>query len=235
MRLKGWLPVLVVAAIVASMAIAETVTTANQGRPGNQGCWPVCIGGPVVVVGPDGGPVNVYGTVIVDGGHITVTGPDGGPVPVTQASFPWFVTGPDGGALDVTVRNPDGGPVSVSVSVSIDGGTISTFPGQCMSTLPDGGPVHKSTALSNAGAVNCPASQAPNRQYIVFCMNQEQGVGGRSKIRIDGVDPIIGGANPGDVLERGDCILYPIASSVVPRCISNGNHNLASFECIHAP
>ena len=247
-RSTWWWPIAGIALLLAlAFAYAETRTIVNQGRPGNEGPWPVT--GNIFITSDGGFGVVVNNNVHVvgaDGGVIPVdqhsfpwliAGADAGAVPVTQASFPWFVTGPDGGRLDVTVYGPDGGPLNVSVSVDIalDGGAIAAYPGYCDSTLPDGGPVHKSTAISGAGAVNCPTDQAPNRQYIVFCVNAEQGAGGRAKIRIDGVAPIMGAANPGDVLERGDCVLYPIKSSVVPQCISNGNHNINTFECLHAP
>ncbi len=77
--------------LVAGVAFAQTVVM--QGKPGNQGAWPVTLssggGGSIPVVGPDGGVVQIAGTVIV-------VGPDGGVVQINGS-----VVGSDGGAVDI--------------------------------------------------------------------------------------------------------------------------------------
>ena len=103
----------------SGLVAAQTPVKADQGRPGNQGPWPVT------------------GTFfLADGGVIKVIqgpGQDGGAWNVSVNNFPhsFVATGPDGGAVvvqgTVTVVGPDGGAVLIQGPVdqgkSRDGGT----------------------------------------------------------------------------------------------------------------
>lgn len=59
--------------LVGLYAWADTPVTANQGKPGNQGCWPVCTSGTTTVTFDGGflGTVNVN----FDGGYLGTTAP----------------------------------------------------------------------------------------------------------------------------------------------------------------
>jgi hypothetical protein len=75
-----WLSVVVGALLLGWLVLpawADTPITANQGKPGNQGPWPVLVSGNVNIVF-DGG-------CSFTGGSIISTGPDGGSVLVHAA------------------------------------------------------------------------------------------------------------------------------------------------------
>jgi len=229
--------------MTAGSVFGQQLVKADQGAPGNQGPWPVKVVGPINVI--------VGGS---DGGATAVVGVDGGPVPVSQASFPWKVSGadggpvqvsgsvtvvgPDGGAVQVSVSGPvvvqgaDGGPVQVSGSVTVlgaDGGSVAVTSTQATCNSP----THTTTSVGTS-AVNCPGAQLAGRYSIVICNSLENpGAGSRViKVRIDGVNPVIGAGNPGDVLGVGDCIPYFITSAIVPRCIASlANTQATGLEC----
>jgi len=92
-----------VVAFVASFAYAQTVVKADQGRPGNQGPWPVTVTGGAFVVG-DGGsiavserqcnPLSPHKITVVDGGCITV--------PATPSLYRYYIR------IDNTLQNVAG-------------------------------------------------------------------------------------------------------------------------------
>lgn len=187
--------IFLVALLLSTLAVAQSLVKADQGAPGNQGPWPVKVVGPVTV--------TVGGS---DGGTTIVVGRDGGPVSVSQGSFPWYVTGADGGAVLVS-------------------GT--TTPAACSS------PTYSDTTVGLV-AGNCPASQLAGRYSIVICNSLENpGIGSRYiKVRVDGVAPVMGVGNPGDVLGVGDCIPYFIPAGTVPKCIaSHAATHATGLEC----
>ena len=187
--------IFLVALLLSTLAVAQSLVKADQGAPGNQGPWPVKVVGPVTI--------TVGGA---DGGFTIVVGRDGGPVPVSQGSFPWYVTGADGGAVLVT-------------------GT--TTPAACAT------PTYSTTSVGTS-AVNCPTTQLTGRYSIVICNSLENpGIGSRYiKVRIDGTNPVMGVGQPGDVLGVGDCIPYFVPASVVPKCIASHAATYATgLEC----
>jgi hypothetical protein len=203
-----------VALLLSTLAVAQSLVKADQGAPGNQGPWPVKVVGPVTV--------TVGGS---DGGVTIVVGRDGGPVPVSQGSFPWYVTGADGGALSVSQSN---GPWTFT---GADGGAVlvsgTTTPAAC------GTPTYSTTSVGLA-AVNCPGAQLAGRYSIVICNSLENpGLGSRYiKVRVDGTNPVMGTGNPGDVLGVGDCIPYYIPAGVIPKCIASHAATYATgLEC----
>ena len=78
--LPRWLFALCTFALVAAGVVhAQTRTTADQGRPGNQGSWPVVISGSApgtssIVAGPDGGAVNVQSPCVTVVESVTSVG-----------------------------------------------------------------------------------------------------------------------------------------------------------------
>jgi len=67
-----------VATITAIEARAQNTIKADQGKPGNQGPWPVTVIGPVVVLN-DGGVTGITVVVVFDGGPVSQgPGADGG-------------------------------------------------------------------------------------------------------------------------------------------------------------
>jgi len=206
---KFWVRFSIALMLLGAASWAGQVMTVDQGMPGNQGPWPVKVVGPINVI--------VGGS---DGGATAVVGVDGGPVPVSQASFPWKVSG------------ADGGPVQVSGSVTVlgaDGGSVAVTSTQATCNSP----THTTTSVGTS-AVNCPGAQLAGRYSIVICNSLENpGSGARIiKVRIDGVNPVIGAGNPGDVLGVGDCIPYFITSAIVPRCIASlANTQATGLEC----
>lgn len=118
-------------------------------------------------------------------------------------------------------------PVTFSGStvVSVDGGVIGTFPAQC------GTRDEKVTSVGVA-AGNTPSTQLADRYYIQLCVSLEETGNPLVKCTVDGVDPAIGEANPGDTLRIGSCVTYAVAAGVVPRCISDTAATaVTSYEC----
>lgn len=74
------LPFILFVLVLAGVAYSQTTVKSDQGRPGNQGSWPVTItggsGSTSIVIGPDGGAVVVSGSVFP--GQCRQTTPDGG-------------------------------------------------------------------------------------------------------------------------------------------------------------
>lgn len=89
-------------------------------------------------------------------------------------------------------------------------------------------------AITSVGvaAVNTPASQLSGRMFITLCNSLQNAGTPLVKCRTDGTAPVMAATNAGDVLGIGDCITYPISSSVVPSCISDTAATyVTSFEC----
>lgn len=103
---------------------------------------------------------------------------------------------------------------------------VGTTPLTCTS------PTHKVTSVGVA-AGSCPSSQLTSRRSIQLCNSIENTGNPLIKIRVDGTNPTMGTSNVGDVLAPGDCITYPIGSTVTPKCISDTAATaLTSLECI---
>jgi len=110
-----------------------------------------------------------------------------------------------------------------SGSVSI--GSVNTTPQLC------GTPAEKITSVG-VTAVSTPSSQLANRRVITLCNSPENPGSPKVKCRIDGVTPVMGNTNPGDVLTISSCITYPISASVTPSCISDTAATaVTSIEC----
>jgi len=116
---------------------------------------------------------------------------------------------------------------TISTALSLDGGqSIGTFPINC------GTVAHDVVSVTSGGAVNFPAAQLAGRVYIELC-NSQEGLPHDAKIRVDGVAPVNGVANKGDVLSRGDCKTYAISSAVTPKVIGSNvpATTVTSYEC----
>lgn len=125
--------------------------------------------------------------------------------PGTQGGWPVTVVGaPDGGAS----------------------GSLFVSPYQCNPTSPN-----KSTTVSTV-AVSVPATNAAGRRYTTLCVSLETGGVPTLKCRTDGVAPVMGITNPGDVLGLGDCINYTVPDSRVIQCIAAGATYVTTFECL---
>lgn len=123
---------------------------------------------------------------------------------------PWPVIGGTGG---VAIVGADGGV------------SISTTPGYCTAI------VHTSTAVGVA-STNTPAAQQAGRRYITICNSLQNTSTPSVKCRVDGTAPVMAATNAGDVLGVGDCILYPVSATVIPKCIADAAAtNVTTFEC----
>jgi len=117
------------------------------------------------------------------------------------------------------------GPWPVTVVMPVGSG-IPVTPQLCLTNI------HKNTAVGGA-AVSTPAAQLAGRRMIVLCNSLQNAGNPTVKCRVDGVLPILAATNPGDVLGRGDCILYAIPDTNIPKCISSGAAvNVISSECL---
>lgn len=100
-------------------------------------------------------------------------------------------------------------PVSIPGTV-----TATTVPTTC------GTPTQKAFTIGVTAAA-CPSAQLASRKTILICNSQENTGAPKIKIRIDGVAPVMGAGNPGDVLSPGDCIQYAVGATTTPQCISD--------------
>ncbi len=115
MRKETYAAVGLVLLLVGAVAGAQQLVKADQGRPGNQGPWPVSIigfefdggitftGGSIVVKGPDGGAAVIQGTVsgsicnavLIDAGapqQVTSVGVAATLVPAQPTANRYYVT-----------------------------------------------------------------------------------------------------------------------------------------------
>lgn len=81
-------------------------------------------------------------------------------------------------------------------------------------------PSNKVTSVGVASG-NTPSAQLASRSAIMLCNSYENSGTPLVKCRIDGGTPAMGAATPGDVLYKGDCVIYAIGAAVVPKCISD--------------
>lgn len=92
-------------------------------------------------------------------------------------------------------------------------------------------PTHAVTVVSNTGAT-VPASALARRVTIDVCNSLENAGTPVMKCRMDGTAPVMGTANVGDVLAKGDCVRYRVGSGTSVKCISDTVGAVAhSLEC----
>lgn len=97
---------------------------------------------------------------------------------------------------------------------------------QCVS------PTHSATLLNTSTSTAVPAIPLTSRRFAVLCNSPENTAGTLMKIRVDGLNPVIGAGNVGDVLQVGNCVAYNIQSTVAIKAISNTSTTyLLSLEC----
>jgi len=102
---------------------------------------------------------------------------------------------------------------------------VQTTPQICLT------PKHNITSVGLA-AGNTPAAQLAARRFITFTNSPENAGSPKVKCRIDGVAPVMGNTNVGDVLTLGSSITYAIGTATVPQCISDTAATaVISFEC----
>lgn len=89
-----------------------------------------------------------------------------------------------------------------------------TTPGACLN------PVHKVVSVGTS-ATACPATTLSGRRWVQICNSVENASTPKIKIRIDGTNPVMGIANPGDSLGVGDCASYAVTASTVINCIAD--------------
>jgi hypothetical protein len=116
--------------------------------------------------------------------------------------------------------------------VFIDGGLVATVPARCSPTLLDAGSPWQVTSVGVA-AVNVPATSAATRYYLEVCSSTENTGTPLVKCLGNGVSPVIGLTNRGDVLGVSDCHTYAIAGTNQLSCISDTAATaVTSYECI---
>lgn len=119
------------------------------------------------------------------------------------------------------------------------------IPDSCARLLPDGGSPHQVITFqstTDGGVIQLPPYPTPSRRYVVGCLSPEsRSTACLAKCRTDGVNPVMGDTNRGDVLLYGACISYGVATKgkdagFVPiLCTTNGNDGgctMTSFECL---
>lgn len=112
-----------------------------------------------------------------------------------------------------------------SMASSSNTDSVSTSAMQCTAA------VHKSTTVG-AAAVNLPSTQLFNRRFVTYCNSVENAAAPTVKIRIDGVAPVMGLGNPGDVLSVGSCVTYNINSNHTAQAIASAaGTGVTSLEC----
>lgn len=120
-------------------------------------------------------------------------------------------TSPDGGVLRRVKVDPQGRLVVASTSP--DGGTSSTtiVSFQCSAV--------GQTVTSVGVAASTITVGLANRWYARICNSSENAGTPLVKCRDDAVNPVMGIANAGEVLEVGDCVSYYTTNAI--RCISD--------------
>lgn len=87
-------------------------------------------------------------------------------------------------------------------------------------------------SIGNGAAVTVPAASLAGRRYIRICVSSENVGSPYIKCLLGGNAPIIGIANPGDVIVTGECLPYTAASTDTIKCIgSAAGVGVTTFEC----
>lgn len=89
----------------------------------------------------------------------------------------------------------------------------------------------KTDTVTSVGvtAVATPAADQASRTSILLCNSSENTGAPLVKCRGDGTNPAMGNTTPGIVLNKGDCVVYNVASI---KCISDTAATAVSgFEC----
>lgn len=91
-----------------------------------------------------------------------------------------------------------------------------TTPRLCGSPVPGGRQVD-----SVDGGTQIPGTNAANRRFLTICNSLENSGTPLVKCREDGVGPLMGTGNVGDVLGVGDCVPYAVSDQQNVRCVTN--------------
>lgn len=128
---------------------------------------------------------------------------------------------PDGRSPVNPAKKPDGTSSPINVDAS---GNAVVVPPICSTTA-------QSVVSVGATAVLVPASPLSGRKTLRVCVSLENAGSPKVKCLLGGT-PVMGVANPGDVLAPGDCYPYAIDSSVVVKCIADtAGTAVTTFEC----
>lgn len=116
-------------------------------------------------------------------------------------------------------------PVRIVAGSGSTASNVNVTPQQC------GTVSHKSTTAGVAAAAT-PSSALASRRFVTLCNSAQNTGSPLVKCRADGTDPVMAVTNPGDVLGVGDCITYPVASTVTTKCIADtATTYVTSLEC----
>lgn len=130
-----------------------------------------------------------------------------------------------------------GGSSGSGGNVLIDGGLVAVAPVKCAATQPDAGAVQRVTSVGTS-AVNVPATGAntATRYYVDVCNSSENTGTPLVKCLLNGVSPVMGITNPGDVLGVSDCWRYSVPGTDQITCISDtASTAVTSSECVPTP
>lgn len=162
-------------------------------------------------------PVNVYGSA-----GVVLQTSDAGVLKVESD-----VTAAEGDTsarvlVPLTGKGPDGKVKALSLSAA---GNLYLTDKACSS-------VAQSIVSVGAAAVVVPAAPLQGRRYIRICVSPENVGSPYVKCLLGGDAPVIGIANPGDVIPTGECVPYTAASTDTIKCIgSAAGVGVTTFEC----
>jgi hypothetical protein len=95
-------------------------------------------------------------------------------------------------------------------------------------------PTWKTTKITDAGADKVPATNAASRVSIMVCNGAENATSTIIKCaaRLGDGGLAVGAANPGDALNVGDCIPYPLDYTVQLWCTGTVGAYVSTLECL---
>ena len=103
-------------------------------------------------------------------------------------------------------------------------------PGRCNSVLRDGGNPDQVTSVG-VTSTPVPATAAAVRVWVLVCNSLENTGTPKVKCLANGGTPVMGRANPGQVLGVGDCFQYTTQTAV--NCIADTAATaVTSYECL---
>lgn len=94
--------------------------------------------------------------------------------------------------------------------------TINTSSAQLLCTSPS-----DKVLTIGASAVACPTTRVSGSNFLQICNDRTNTATAFLLVRIDGGTPAFSPRTGGIALGRGDCIGYPVADTVAPKCIAN--------------
>jgi len=93
-------------------------------------------------------------------------------------------------------------------------------------------PTHSVVSLTAGSASLVPAAALSGRVFVQINVTKENTGSPLVKCRADGIDPVMGAANPGDVYGVGDGYPYPLTSTQTLKCTTDTTGTvLTVLEC----